>query len=264
MSVLLLNFMGLKNILYKVENGIAEIMLNRPEKMNSLDEELIHDLGDMMRDFSVNEEVKVVVITGAEGNFCSGLYLDYLQKISEYDILQNKEDSRRFKDMLMNVYNCSKPVIAKVKGYCLAGGCGIASACDIIVADETAKFGYTEVKIGFIPAIVMLFLLKRVSETHAKDLLLTARMIGSDEAYRMGFINQYVPSAELDAKVSDICEMMKKNSTSSLKLTKEMFSNISGMDFENALEYACDLNAITRMTPDCKNGVAKFLNKNHE
>lgn len=254
--------MGLKNILYKVENGIAEIVLNRPEKMNSLDEELIHDIGDMMKDFSSNPEVQVVVIAGAEGNFCSGLYLDYLQKISEYDIMQNKEDSRRFKNMLMNVYSCSKPVIAKVKGYCLAGGCGIASACDIIVADETAKFGYTEVKIGFIPAIVMLFLLKRVSETHAKDLLLTGRMINGDDAYNMGLINHYVSSNEIDSKVSEICEMLKKNSTSSMKLTKEMFGNISGMDFEQALEYACDLNAITRMTPDCRNGVANFLNKN--
>jgi methylglutaconyl-CoA hydratase len=253
--------MGLKNILYKVENGVAEIVLNRPEKMNSLDEELIHDLGDMMRDFSVNEEVRVVVITGAADNFCSGLYLDYLQKISEYDILQNKEDSRKFKNMLMSIYNCSKPVIAKVKGYCLAGGCGIASACDIIVADESAKFGYTEVKIGFIPAIVMMFLLKRVSETHAKDLLLTARMINSDDAERMGFINHYVHSTELDAKVNEISEMLKKNSETSLKLTKEMFGNISGMDFDKALEYACDLNAVTRMTPDCKNGVAKFLSK---
>lgn len=254
--------MGLKNILYKVENGIAEIVLNRPEKMNSLDEELIHDLSDMMRDFSNNEEVQVVVITGSNDNFCSGLYLDYLQKISEYDILQNKEDSRRFKNLLMNIYNCSKPVIAKVKGYCMAGGCGIASACDIIVADETAKFSYTEVKIGFIPAIVMLFLLKRVSETHAKDLLLTARMFGASDAYRMGFINHFVAANELDEKVNEICDMLKKNSTSSMKLTKEMFGNISGMDFEKALEYACDLNAITRMTPDCKNGVAKFLNKN--
>lgn len=253
--------MGLKNILYKVENGIAEIVLNRPEKMNSLDEELIHDLGDMMRDFSVNEEVKVVVITGAEGNFCSGLYLDYLQKISEYDILQNKEDSRKFKNMLLNIYNCQKPVIAKVKGYCLAGGCGIASACDIIIADETARFGYTEVKIGFIPAIVMLFLLKRVSETHAKDLLLTARMINGDDAYRMGFINHYVHSDDLDAKVNETAQMLMKNSGTSLKLTKEMFSNIAGMDFEKALEYACDLNAVTRMTPDCRNGVAKFLSK---
>jgi len=253
--------MGLKNILYKVEGGIAEIVLNRPEKMNSLDEELIHDLGDMMRDFSVNEEVKVVVLTGAEGNFCSGLYLDYLQKISEYDILQNKEDSRKFKNMLLNIYNCQKPVIAKVKGYCLAGGCGIASACDIIIADETARFGYTEVKIGFIPAIVMLFLLKRVSETHAKDLLLTARMINGDDAYRMGFINHYVHSDDLDAKVNETAQMLMKNSGTSLKLTKEMFANIAGMDFEKALEYACDLNAVTRMTPDCKNGVAKFLSK---
>jgi methylglutaconyl-CoA hydratase len=254
--------MGLKNILYKVDSGIAEIVLNRPEKMNSLDEELIHDFTGMMNDFSVNDEVQAVVITGAEGNFCSGLYLDYLQKISEYDILQNKEDSRKFKDLLMSIYNCSKPVIAKVKGYCLAGGCGIASACDIIIADETAKFSYTEVKIGFIPAIVMMFLLKRVSETHAKDLLLTARMIDSEEACRIGLINHNVSSSELDGKVLEICEMLKKNSRSSMKLTKEMFGNISGMDFDKALEYACDLNAITRMTPDCKAGVAKFLSKN--
>jgi len=254
--------MGLKNILYKVENGVAEIVLNRPEKMNSLDEELISDLTGIMNDFSSNDEVRVVVLTGAGENFCSGLYLDYLQKISEFDILQNKEDSRKFKNMLLSVYNCSKPVIAKVKGYCLAGGCGIASACDIIVADETAKFGYTEAKIGFIPAIVMLFLLKRVSETHAKDLLLTARMVNAEEAYRMGLINHFVAASEIDNKVNEICEALKKNSSSSIKLTKEMFTNISGMNFDDALEYACDLNAITRMTPDCKEGVAKFLSKN--
>jgi methylglutaconyl-CoA hydratase len=254
--------MGLKNLLYKVEGGVAEIVLNRPEKMNSLDEKLIDDLRGMMNDFSVNKEVKVIVISGAEGNFCSGLYLDYLQKISEYDILQNKEDSGKFKDMLLSIYNCPKPVIAKVSGYCLAGGCGIASACDIIVADETAKFAYTEVKIGFIPAIVMMFLLKRVSETHAKDLLLTARMINSEEALRIGLINHIVSSAEIESKTAEVCKVLIKNSASSIKLTKEMFGAVSGMDFDKALEYACDLNAITRMTPDCKTGVAKFLNKN--
>lgn len=253
--------MGLKNLLYKIDAGVAEIVLNRPEKMNSLDEELIADITAMMQDFASNSEVSVIVITGANNNFCSGLYLDYLQKISNYSIIENKDDSRRFKDMLLSIYNSPKPVIAKVKGYCLAGGCGIASACDIIVADETAKFSYTEVKIGFIPAIVTLFLLKRVTETHAKDLLLTARMIGSAEAVRMGLINYSVSSAELDTKVNEICQMFKKNSGNSIALTKEMFSNISGMDFDKALEYACDLNAITRMTPDCKNGVANFLNK---
>ena len=253
--------MGLINILYKVENGIAEIVLNRPEKMNSMDEQLILDLSGLLKDFAANDEVRVIVISGAQGNFCSGLYLDYLQKISEYDILENKEDSHNFMNMLLSIYNCPKPVIAKVSGYCLAGGCGIATACDLIIADETARFGYTEVKIGFIPAIVMLFLLKRISETHAKDLLLTARIITSDEAFRMGLINQYVSSGDLDNAVNNLCESVKKNSATSLKLTKEMFSSISGMSFEDALEYACSLNAITRMTPDCKEGIAKFLNK---
>jgi methylglutaconyl-CoA hydratase len=254
--------MGLKNIIYKVENGIAEIVLNRPEKMNSLDEDLISELTGLMKDFSQNEEVMVIVISGEGGNFCSGLFLDYLQKISEYDILENKEDSGRFKEMLLSIYTCSKPVIAKVSGYALAGGCGIATACDFIIADETAKFGYTEVKIGFIPAIVMLFLLKRVSETHAKELLLTARMITSEEAWRIGLINNVVSSEMLSDKVHELCEALMKNSASSIKLTKEMFTNISGMDFDKALEYACDLNAITRMTPDCKEGIAKFLRKN--
>jgi len=253
--------MGLKNIVYKVEHGIATIVLNRAEKMNSLDENLIIELKGLFNDFDHNDEVKCVILSGEGGNFCSGLYLDYLQKISEYDILQNKEDSRKFKDMLLAIYNCSKPVIAKVSGYALAGGCGIASCCDFIIADESAKFGYTEVKIGFIPAIVMMFLLKKVSETHAKDLLLTSRIIDSFEAHRMGFVNMVVPSLELDKKVNELAVSLMKNSASSIKLTKEMFSNISGMSFDKALEYACDVNAITRMTEDCRTGITKFLNR---
>jgi methylglutaconyl-CoA hydratase len=171
--------MAFKNILYKEENGIAEVTLNRPEKMNSLDEALISELTQLFNDLSSNDNIRVVILTGAGGNFCSGLYLDYLRKISEFDLEQNREDSRKFRDLLLAVQNCSKPVIARVSGYALAGGCGLASACDIIIADDTSKFGYTEVKIGFIPAIVLMFLLKRVSETHAKELLLTARFIGS-------------------------------------------------------------------------------------
>ena len=254
--------MSFKNILYKEENGIAEVTLNRPEKMNSLDETLIAELIELFKDISSNKNVRVVILTGAGGNFCSGLYLDYLQKISEFDLEQNRADSRRFKDMLLGIYSCSKPVIAKVSGYALAGGCGIATACDFIVADDTTKFGYTEVKIGFIPAIVMMFLLKRVSETHAKDLLLTARFINSDEAHRMGLINFAVKKEELDGKVKNLCEQLMKNSANSLFLTKEMFCNVSNMHVEDALEYACDINAKTRMSADCKKGIAEFLNKN--
>jgi methylglutaconyl-CoA hydratase len=253
--------MPFKNILYKEQDGIAEITLNRPEKMNSLDETLIAQLTQLFKDISSNNSIRVAVLTGAGGNFCSGLYLDYLQKISEYDLEQNREDSKKFRDLLLAVQNCSKPVIAKISGYALAGGCGLASACDIIIADETAKFGYTEVKIGFIPAIVMMFLLKRVSETLAKDLLLTARFISSDEAYRIGFINYSVKKEELDDKVKEVSDMLMKNSSSSIALTKEMFANISNMSFEAAVDYACEMNAKTRMTDDCKKGIAKFLER---
>ena len=256
--------MSFKNILYKEQNGIAEVILNRPEKMNSLDETLIAELTQLFKDMSSNKDIRAVVLTGAGGNFCSGLYLDYLQKISEFDLEQNREDSRKFRDLLLAVQNCSKPVIAKVSGYALAGGCGLASACDMIVADETAKFGYTEVKIGFIPAIVMMFLLKRVSETHAKDLLLTARFIDSEEAYRIGFINYSVRKDELDGKVNEVCDLLMKNYYSSIALTKEMFANISSMNFEEALNYACEMNAKTRMTDDCKKGISKFLERSRK
>jgi methylglutaconyl-CoA hydratase len=253
--------MKFKNILHKLDNNIAEVILNRPEKMNSLDETLIEELTSLFSDISANNSIKSVVLTGAGGNFCSGLYLEYLQKISRYSILENKKDSEKFRDMLLTIYNCPKPVIAKVSGYAIAGGCGIASVCDIIAADETAKFGYTEVKIGFIPAIVMVFLLKRISETHAKDLLLTSRIIDANEAAKIGLVNYVVSKDELDSRVSELCNTLSENSSSSIALTKQMFRNISGMGFEEALEYACSLNAITRITDDCKAGIAKFLER---
>ena len=253
--------MSYQRILVEEQDKTKKIILNRPEKRNSLDELMIEELTDAFKNFSTDEDTKSIVLTGAGENFCSGLFLDYLQKISEYDIIQNKEDSQKFKSLLMAIYNCRKPTIAMVEGYALAGGCGIASACDIVVSSKTAQFGYTEVKIGFIPAIVMIFLLKRVTESHAKDLLLTSKFITGEEAHRIGFANYVVDSGELEAFTQSLCDGLNKLPLSSLKLTKEMFSNVSNMSFESALEYAVDLNAITRMTEECKNGVSNFLNK---
>ena len=126
----------------------AKVILNRPEKRNSLDDQMIVDLRQTIDSLSEDNETKSVVITGAGGNFCSGLYLEYLNKISQFDILQNKEDSLKFKELLCSIYNCKKPTIAMVSGYALAGGCGIATACDLIIASDNSQFGYTEVKIG--------------------------------------------------------------------------------------------------------------------
>lgn len=253
--------MRYKKILVE-QNGMTQrITLNRPEKRNSLDEEMISELTEAMLSASEDKETGTVLLAGAGGNFCSGLFLDYLQKISEYDILENRADSSRFKNLLLSIYNCKKPVIAMVDGYALAGGCGIASACDFIVASDKAQFGYTEVKIGFIPAIVMVFLLKRVSEKDAKDLLLTSRFITGDEAVSIGLANCVVPQDQLETKAKEICDSLNGLPQSSISLTKEMFSNINSMSFESALEYAVDLNAITRMTDACRKGVSNFLTK---
>lgn len=244
------------------DSGLTKkLILNRPDKRNSLDQEMISEITDAMNKFSSDSGTKSIVITGAGGNFCSGLYLDYLNKISEYNILENKEDSENFKNMLLSIYNCKKPTIAMVNGYALAGGCGIASACDIIVASDKAQFGYTEVKIGFIPAIVMVFLLKRVSEAQAKDLLLFSKFITGTEAYNIGFVNYLVEEYMLESYADKLCECLNQLPSSSVMLTKEMFRNVASMSFESALEYAVDMNALTRLTEECKNGIKRFLTK---
>ncbi|MBS1516558.1 MAG: enoyl-CoA hydratase/isomerase family protein [Bacteroidetes bacterium] len=253
--------MKYNTIIIEETDQTKKIILNRPEKRNSLDEEMISELTQTFRELSSDKETKSIILTGAGGNFCSGLYLDYLQKISEYDILENKTDSQKFRDLLLSIYNCKKTVVAMVEGYALAGGCGIASACDIIVAADDSQFGYTEVKIGFIPAIVMIFLLKKVTESHAKDLLLTSKFITGKEAKDIGFVNYVTGAGELEDLTMKICRDLNKLPVSSIGLTKEMFRNVSSMSFESSLDYAVDMNAITRMTEECRNGVRNFLTK---
>lgn len=253
--------MNYKTIIITGTERTKKLVLNRPDKRNSLDEEMVYEITDAMNDFSADKVTKSVIITGAGGNFCTGMNLGYLHKISEFDILQNKKDSESLKNMLLSIYNCKKPTIAMVNGYALAGGCGVASACDIIIASDKAQFGYTEVKIGFIPAIVMVFLLKRVTETHAKDLLLTSKFITGTEAHNIGFVNYVVEEYMLESYTEKMCECLNQLPSSSVMLTKEMFKNVASMSFESALDYAVDMNALTRMTEECKNGIKSFLTK---
>lgn len=253
--------MGYSKIIVSEKGRTGMITLNRPDKRNSLDDEMIREIKDAVKACAVNDNIKSIVITGAGGNFCSGLFLEYLHKIQDFDVLQNKQDSENYKDLLLTIYSCPKPTIAMVDGYALAGGCGIASACDLIVAADKAQFGYTEVKIGFIPAVVMVFLLKRVSETHAKDLLLTSKFITGTEAYQIGLVNYVVDQYMLETFTEKLCDNINNLPASSVKLTKEMFRNVTSMSFDAALQYAVDMNTLTRMTEDCRNGIKKFLTK---
>ena len=206
--------------------------------------------------------VKVIVLAARGKVFCAGMDLAYLQDISQNSVMQNKADSQRFHQMLYAIYSCPKPVIARVQGAAIAGGCGIASVCDLVIAArEKSLFGYSEVKIGFIPAIVSVYLVRRIGGTQAQRLLLTAENVRADEALRLGLITEIADDEYLDAAVLKSAQMLAANSSSAIALTKEILNNLSGMSLDAALNYACSMNAIARTTDDFKRGIASFLQK---
>ena len=254
--------MNFSRLSYQVDRRICTITLSRPEKRNALDDHLVNELTQALLNASKDGDAKVVVLAAEGKAFCAGADLDYLQKLSTYDFNQNLEDSENLMRLFYLIYTMRKPVIAKVQGAAVAGGCGLATVCDIVVASQDATFGYTEVAIGFLPAIVLTFLLRRVGEGKARELVLTGKMISASDALSYGMVNEVVPPSRLDARVDELAESLCVNgSASSMGLVKEMFSKMDGMNFGDMLDYASNMNAAMRMTEDCKNGMAAFLKK---
>lgn len=248
-----------------IQDNIAIVSLNRPEKRNALNPELLHALSKTFSAIQQNESIDVVILEGKGSTFCAGADLAYLQKISEYTIIENFEDSGLLEKVFYQIFTFPKPVIAKVHGPAIAGGCGLATICDIIVAaKDSARFGYTEVRIGFIAAVVMVYLIRKIGDTHARRLLLTAEPIDAEEACRIGLVSYVVPDEELDTFCISLAKRLSQNSASAMALTKTMLTALHGMSLESGLEYARTMNALTRFTDDCKAGIARFLHRGKE
>jgi methylglutaconyl-CoA hydratase len=248
-------------VLYSVEDAIARITLNRPEKRNALNPALIAGIKDALREASRDERVRVVVITGAGKDFCSGADLAALQQIAEADVSENAEDARGLLDLFLLIRQIPVPVLAAVKGRALAGGCGLASACDLVLASETARFGYPEVKIGFVPAMVMAILRRNVSEKRAFELLTRGAEISAEQARTFGLVNELYADESFDDNVAAYVNDFAKLSRSAVSLTKTLLYQMDGLSFPAALETGADVNVIARLTDDCRQRVAKFLNK---
>lgn len=248
--------------LYQVQNRIAYITLNRPEKRNALSYELVAELKEAFQKAEDDTEVKVVVLKAEGKAFCAGADLGYLQSLQTNTYEENLADSRHLKELFEKIYYLPKVVIAQVQGHALAGGCGLATVCDLVYSVPEAKFGYTEVKIGFIPAIVKVFLLRKIGESKAKQLLLTGDLISAEEAKDMGMVNYVVAHEELSSQVNQMAEKLcLQNSAQSMGTTKLMIARVQEMPVNEALEYAAEMNAKGRATDDCKKGIAAFLNK---
>lgn len=248
-------------VLYSVDGGVARITLNRPDKRNALNDAVVSGLKDRLREAARDERVRVVVITGAGKDFCSGADLSALQKIAQATVAENAEDAHSLLELFLLIRQIHVPVIAAVRGRALAGGCGLASACDIVLAAESARFGYPEVKIGFVPAMVMAILRRNVSEKRAFELLTRGAEISAEKAREFGLVNQIFADESFDQDVDLYVKDFQKLSRSAVSLTKTLLYQIDGLSFDAALETGADVNVIARLTKDCQESVAKFLNK---
>jgi methylglutaconyl-CoA hydratase len=250
-----------QKILYVVDGSIARITLNRPDKRNALDNEIISEVRDAVSRSARDEAVRVVLLTGAGKDFCSGADLAGLQKSAGAGVVENMANARNMAELFVEMRRHPRPIVAAVRGRALAGGCGLATACDLILASETAQFGYPEVNIGFIPAMVMAILRRSVSEKRALELIIRGEIVSSSSAAEIGMINRVFPDDSFDAQVEEYLGQLASKSASAVSLAKSLLYHMDGMTFESAIDAGVQLNVIARMTDDCKRGVEKFLKK---
>jgi methylglutaconyl-CoA hydratase len=247
---------------FSVENRIGFITLNRPEKRNALSFEMVTELREAFDKADNDDRVKVIILKANGESFCAGADLAYLQQLQKNSFDDNLADSLHLKNLFLSIYTANKIVIAQVEGHAIAGGCGLATVCDFVFSVPDAKFGYTEVKIGFVPAIVMVFLLRKVGEQVAKELLLSGDLYPANEAKEMGLINFISETDKIESDVLKFAgKLVSGNSLNSMKVTKHMISKVPTMQLDEALEYAARKNAEVRASEDCQKGISAFLGK---
>src|SRR5277367_131604 len=250
--------MGYPTLTYQHDDGIATIALSVPEKRNAISAQMITDMLGALQQ-AEEGPARVVIVTGSGKSFCAGMDLDELQHAARQTQPKNLEDARRVTKLFFRLHSFPKPVIAAVNGAAIAGGCGIATLADFTIAVPEAKFGYSEVKLGFIPALVSVFLRRQIGEKHANDLLLTGRIIDAAEAYRIGLVTEVVPSEALIERARAIAAQLIAASPSSISCTKRLLHRYDEAAIEAELALAIRENAEIRATADFREGIASFL-----
>jgi methylglutaconyl-CoA hydratase len=248
-------------ILYELQEGIARITLNRPEKRNALNAELVSELKDAIGASGRDPKCRLILLSGAGKDFCSGADLEGLDKTAQADVLDNMAGARHTAELFLMMRNHPRPIVAAVQGRALAGGCGLATACDIILATQSAQFGYPEVNIGFVPAMVMAILRRSISEKAAFELVVTGESVSAARAHELGLIHRVYSDDQFAQEVTTYAERLASNSASAVMLSKRLLYNMDSMSFEAALEAGVEINAIARMTEDCRKGIERFIKK---
>jgi methylglutaconyl-CoA hydratase len=247
---------------FDIADRVATITLNRPDKRNAFNEGLVSELRDALVMAEKAKNVKVIRLKANGQVFSAGADLAYLQKMQSYSKEQNIADSTELAALFKYIYTHPKIIVAQIEGHAIAGGCGLATLCDFSFAVPEANFGYSEVKIGFIPAIVMVFLLRKIGEGKARELLLSGKLINASEAKEIGLINAVIGSNKIEDEVSNfIQKLCVECSQEAIALTKSMIAQVQQQTVDEALQYAAEMNALARTTEDCKKGISSFLTR---
>lgn len=249
-------------VLYTVHQRIATISINRAEKRNALNPELVAQLTDTFKKAENDKEVKIIILRAEGSTFSAGADLAYLQQLQQNTFEENLADSENLKNLFTTIYYLPKIVIAQVEGHAIAGGCGLATVCDIIFSVPEASFGYTEVKLGFVPAIVSCFLMRKTSETIAKRILLTGTLFTAQEALDYGLITFVTKKEDISLNVNNFAlSLCNEASANSLMLTKQLIGQTTNPDLDKNLSEAVQMNAKVRESEDFKKGIAAFISK---
>ena len=247
---------------YRAENGIARIRLNRPEKRNAINEELLAALKESLSVAAADASVRLILISGAGKDFCAGLDISAMANAARTDVTESIAGARRLAELFVGMRRNPRPIIAAVHGRALGGGCGIATACDVVLAAESAQFGYPEIRLGFVPAIVAALVRHTVPQKRMMELALTGEPIRARQALDIGMINRVFPDEAFEAEVGRYVSALAAKSGSAMSMTKRLLYETEGISLEAAIEAGVQANAAARMTPDFREGIERFVTRN--
>ena len=250
-----------ERVVVNVTGGILTATLNRPDKRNAIDTTMIDALLAVLERADLDATVRVVAVRGAGPDFCAGMDLNELLASADHSLEQNRQAALHFAEIFSRMRRVPKPVVALVQGRALAGGCGLATACDLILATESSQFGYPEVQRGFVPAIVMTMLRRAVGEKIAFDLAATGRLLDGTEAAAVGLASRVYEDSDFEEQAGEVLRVLAEASPSALAFTKQQFYQLDGLAFDDGLRLGADVNAVSRSTPDFRAALSAFLKK---
>ncbi len=248
-------------VVCETRGGVATLTLNRPHKRNALSSGLVAELSEALARAAADPEVRVVALRGAGPDFCAGADLSEIAASQQEGPEVGLADARRLGKVFVRIRSMERPVVALVRGRALGGGCGLASACDIVLAHEGAIFGYPEVHLGFVPALVMAALRRKVGEAAALELVMRGHRIGAAEAVALGLVTRVLPGDDFDAAADGYLGELASRPATAIALAKRLFHGLDGVAFEDAIARGAEINAMARLTEDCRAGVRRFMDR---